>query len=275
MTCGLFIYLGSNNIIMKHTLKLFVLLALIIVSSCKESESPIPNNQSTIECIKEHTLIYFNGAEIGTKRFVYDQNKLLEDELTFNPQNELTDSVHHSYDNNEQIIRSYYYNIVYDITQVQRWDHNGEGNVTSYELEVNGSVTSTQQYFYNPKGNLDSVNLVYNGVPTRQLYTYKSDALVLITTIDEQGSLSHTDSYNYLPLKTTIVRRDADNSFISAFEIITNESGQEVKWRQIEANGTASISRSTEYDDNGNIVKITDDYGSHGIYEYVTTWICE
>ena len=72
-----------------------------------------------------------------------------------------------------------------------------------------------------------------------------------------------------------IVILNGDSTLISTVGITTDEDGLETHWRQWDAFGTLSFSRTTQYDERDNIVRIIDNYSMNGIYEYQTTWECE
>jgi hypothetical protein len=258
---------------MKYQVQILSILLLMLVSSCKE-ESIIREEQAHAECMRTETTVSRDGIASGKVTFQYNDAQLLTTEMSYNDLDMLTDSHHHSYNSEKQLIRSYYYSFPYNITQVQTWKYNTAGKIKYYDLEVNGTITGTHKYYYNQNGDLDSVMSVSSEVPTKDVYAYQNNILKQITTFDEYENIIRTNDYTYTGSTTTIVKRDSDKNLVSTTVIETNEGGQQINWKLLDMDGNATITRITSYDEKGNIIKVTDNYGMHGVYEYLTSWKC-
>jgi antitoxin component YwqK of YwqJK toxin-antitoxin module len=160
------------------------------------------------------------------------------------------------------------------VTQEQIWDYNPNGKIQKYQLIVNGQLSTSQLYYYSRSGDIDSIRSFTGGETWNDVYTYEDGKLKVITTFTDVDEIFETKEYSYTSLVTTIERRDPDGILLSTTEITNNERGQEITWQLRDADGIVTIKRTTEYDQKGNIITVTDDYAGFGTYKYTSTWKC-
>lgn len=246
--------------------------AIAAITSCKKDDpKPIATTQAA--CIKTGFKSYFNGSQTGTKTYVYNSNDLLVEEIGFDNDGAKTDSVHKTYDNKNNLTRSYYYSFSFGVSQTQKWSYYPDGKVKQYEFAIDGNVSTTDEYFYNKRGDIDSILSVTNGEPYKQYYLYENDTLKIIERYDEFGNLAESENYSYIGSTTTIITLDEQGQTRSRVEILYDEMGNQTEWRLYNGFGQLSIQRYLEYDEKGNNTKVTDIYG-RSVYVYETTWQC-
>lgn len=251
---------------------MLMIAAIAVLSSCKKDD-PKPNVTQQSSCIKTGLQSYFNGSPTGTKSYVYNSKGLLVEEIGFDNDGEKTDSVHNTYDNKNNITISFYYNFLFDISQVQTWSYYPDGKIKYYEFAIDGNVSTTNEYFYNKRGDIDSILSVINAEPYKNYFFYENDTLKVTERHDKFGTIVESEKYSYKGSTTTIINLDDQGKTSSTVEIMYDEMGNQIEWRLYNSLGQKTIQRYLEYDEKGNNTKVTDIYGQ-SIYVYETTWQC-
>lgn len=246
--------------------------SMLFLASCSPDDVPeLPNEK---KCFKKETTISIDGVPVASIAYFYNADDLLELELAYDLQMNLTDSTHYTYNSDEKLTRRYSYNFPFAYWQEQTYSYNAKGNEIMNELQVNGSMYNRFQLFRGEDEFVDSVHVTAQGVLTRHLYTSDKDTVRAITEYDIMGNLRGKRIYTYSANKTVLTSYDAQSNVIAKTEITYDEQGREIMLKMFDGQDLLSITNQTEYDSNGNIIKVTTDYVGQGVYVYDTSWEC-
>ena len=251
-------------------------MMFLALSACKKNEDPVPDsNQHTVDnCIKTGTERFINGSSIETRSYIYNSKNLLIEEKGINTEGKKTDSVQYTYDNNNRLASFYSYQFSTGISQSYKWMYYPDGKVKWDQSSYNGNVSVTNEYFYNDNGKIDSIHSVSStGTPSYQKYFYSNDTLKKVTRFDGSGNVIRTRNYSYNGNSTTIHVRDAQGNLSYSEEFKKDISGKEIERSQYNELGILLFTRLTEYDGNGNIIRVKEVYPQQ-VYDQVTTWKC-
>ncbi len=258
---------------LKFTICSAFIVSLLLLTSCSK-EDALPEEQGNIACFKKETSIYSDGEKTGTTKYIYNEHNLVEIELSYDLQLNLTDSTHHMYNSAGQAIRKYSYNFPYTYTQERTYSYNANGEEVSNELRENGELFNQSELFRGENGRVDSVHVTSQGIKTRHLYTYDQDTVRKIGEYDPSNNLIRVREYTYSGNETVIWNYDGNDKLITKTVLRYDEMGREISIQVYLKDNELSSEGQTEYDSHGNIVRKITNFIGFVMYVYETTWEC-
>lgn len=245
------------------------------MSSCKKDDSPLPEDHSVKNCFKKETTVYEGSVKVGTTLYHYNDKDQLEQEISYDIQMNRTDSAHFTYTEDGLISKEYYYNFMNSMIQEKIYEYDSEGLEIMNQVTVNGVLVNRFELFRGEDGLVDSVHLNSQGIITRLIYVYENDKVKTINEYSTLGDLIRRREYTYADQETTLIIYGFQNNVETKNIIQYDEEGREVGLKVYDENDSLIIDRKTEYDEKGNVVKVTADYIGFAKYVYETTWECE
>ena len=258
---------------------MFLFTALIgLLSSCKDDTEPLPADSSENvqqKCFKVSTDVTMDGQDLGTTTYRYNAQDLIEVEIAMDAGQNISDSTHYTYNDQGKLVRRYSVNYANGFVQVQDISYDKDGYELENELVANGMILTHTVYFRRADHELDSVHLTTYGSLRRLYYSHADGKVSEIKEYDVRGQYLQKRVFEYAGNKTTIRVVDASGQETGRTELLADDKGREVEWRSYGPTGDMTISKFTEYDENGNIVRVENEYVGHGKYVYTTAWSCE